>query len=106
MVEKVNLLEDSLPAVTRHLVNDLGSILDLSVDVDTRLHDGIGPLAKHLPSQPVELLEGVGGKRGGAGGLLLLPATSLGRLLASSDGRGAVILLSCEEEKNDLCCVY
>ena len=100
MVEKVNLLEDSRPAVTRHLVNDLDSVLDLSVDVDTRLHDGIGPLAQDLPSQPVELLESVGGQRGRAGGLLLLPPASLGRLLASSDGSSAVILLSC---KNGRC---
>ena len=96
MVEKVNLLEDSRPAVTRHLVNDLDSVLDLSVDVDARLYDGIGPLAQHLPSQPVELLESVGGQRGRAGGLLLLPAASLGRLLASSDGSSTVILLSCK----------
>ena len=96
MVEKVDLFEDSRPAVTRHLVNDLDSVLDLCVDVDTGLHDGIGPLTQHLPSQPVELLEGVGGQRGRAGGLLLLPATSLGRLLASSDGSSTVILLSCK----------
>ena len=94
MVKKVNLLEDSRPAVARHLVDDLDSVLDLSVDVDTGLHDGIGALSKNLPSQPVELLEGVGGQRGRAGGLLLLPAASLGRLLASSDGSSAVILLS------------
>ena len=94
MVKKVNLLEDSRPAVARHLVNDLDSVLDFSVDVDTGLHDGVGALAKHLPSQPVELLEGVGGQRGRAGGLLLLPAASLGRLLASSDGSSAVILLN------------
>ena len=106
MVKKVNLFEDPCPAVTRHLVNDLDSVLNLSVDVDAGLHDGVGALSQHLPSQPVELLEGVGGERGGAGGLLLLPTTSLGGLLASSDGRGAVILLSCEEEKNDLCCIY
>ena len=96
MVEKVNLLEDSRPAVTRHLVNDLDSVLDLGVDVDTGLHDGIGPLAQHLPSQPVELLESVGGQRGRAGGLLLLPAASLRRFLASSDGSSAVIFLSCK----------
>ena len=89
MVEKVDLLEDSRPAVTRHLVNDLDSVLDLGVDVDTRLHDGIGPLAQHLPSQPIKLLEGVRSQRGRAGGLLL-PAASLGCLLASS----VVILLS------------
>ena len=106
MMKEVNFLEDPRPAVPRHLVNDLDRILHIGVDVDAGLHDGVGALSQHLPSQPVELLEGVGGERGGAGGLLLLPAASLGRLLASSDGRSAVILLSCEKEKNDLCCVY
>ena len=71
MVKKVDLFEDSCPAVARHLVNDLDSVLNLGVDVDTGLHDSVGALSQHLPSQPVELLEGVGGERGGARGLLL-----------------------------------
>ena len=50
MVEEVNLLEDSCPAVAGHLVNDLDRILHLRVDVDTRLYRGICPLTKNLPS--------------------------------------------------------
>ena len=89
MVKKVDLFEDSCPAVARHLVNDLDSVLNLGVDVDTGLHDSVGALAQHLPSQPIKLLEGVRSQRGRAGSLLL-PAASLGCLLASS----VVILLS------------
>jgi hypothetical protein len=49
MVEEVNLLEDPGPAMARHLVNDLDRVLNLCVDVDTRLHRGISTLAKNLP---------------------------------------------------------
>ena len=81
MMKEVNFLEDPRPAVPRHLVNDLDRILHIGVDVDAGLHDGVGALSQHLPSQPVELLEGVGGERGGARGLLLpLPSVDGGLL--------------------------
>ena len=41
--------------------------LCLGVDVDAGLDDGVGALAEHLASQPVQLLEGVLGQGGGAG---------------------------------------
>ena len=58
-MKQIDLLEDPGPAVCGHLVDDLDGVLHLSVDVDAGLHDGVGALAKHLPSQPVELLESV-----------------------------------------------
>ena len=42
--------------------------LCLGIDVDAGLDDGVGALAEHFASQPVQLLEGVGGQGGGAGG--------------------------------------
>ena len=107
MVEQVNLLEHPAPAVGGHsLVYDLHSVLHLgqkiwllsltvhvyikwiisvylSVDVDTGLDTGVGPLTQHLASQPVQLLEGVGGQGGGAGCLLLLSASGFRLFLAS-----------------------
>lgn len=68
--------------------------LCLGVDVDAGLDDGVGALAEHLASQPVQLLEGVGGQGGGAGGLLLLPPAGLGGLLAGGDRRDPVILVT------------
>ena len=91
MVEQVNLLEDPAPAVGGHLVDDLDGVLHLGVDVDAGLDTGVRALAQYLARQPVQLLEGVGGQRGRAGRLLLLPAPGLGLLLASCDCRGALV---------------
>ena len=92
MVEQVNLLEDPAPAVGGHgLVDDLDCVLHLGVDVDAGLHRGVRALAQHLARQPVQLLEGVGGQRGRARRLLLLPAPGLGLFLASCDCRGALV---------------
>ena len=85
MVEQVNLLEDPAPAVGGHLVDDLDCVLHLSVDVDAGLHRGVGALAQHLPGQPVQLRERVGGQRGRARGLLLLPTPRLGLFFTSCD---------------------
>ena len=50
-MEQVNFLEDSGPAVSGHsLVNDLDSVLYLSVDVNTGLDWRVGSLTQHLPS--------------------------------------------------------
>lgn len=83
MMEQIDLLEDPCPAVRRHLLNDLDGIFNLGVDVDAGLDTGIGPLAQHLPCQPVQLLERVGGQRGRAGCLLLLPAPGFGLFFTS-----------------------
>ena len=92
MVEQVDLLEAPAPAVGGHgLVDDLDCVLHLGVDVDAGLHRGVRALAQHLARQPVQLLEGVGGQRGRARRLLLLPAPGLGLFLASCDCRGALV---------------
>ena len=56
MVEGVDLLEDPAPAVSGHLVDDLGSVLGLGVDVEAGLHAGVGALPQHLSSQAIQLL--------------------------------------------------
>ena len=86
VMEEINLLEDAGPAVGGHLVNDLDGVLHLRVDVDAGLDRSVGPLAQHLPSQAVQLVECVGGQRGGAGRLLLLLPPRLGFLLPSCQG--------------------
>ena len=87
MMEQVDFLENSRPAVSGDiLVDDLDGILHVSVHVDAGLDGGVGPLAQHLPGQPVQLLECVGGQRRGAGGLLLLSPPCLGLFLASCNG--------------------
>ena len=85
MMEQVNLLEDPGPAVGGHLVYDLDGVLGVGVDVDAGLDRGVGPLAQHLPGQPVQLRERVGGQRGRARGLLLLPTPRLGLFFTSRD---------------------
>lgn len=75
MMEQIDLLEDPGPAVCGHLLDDLDGVLHLGVDVDAGLDTGVGALAQHLARQPVQLLERVGGQRGRAGCLLLLPAS-------------------------------
>ena len=87
MVEQINLPEDPGPAVGGHLLDDLDCVLHLSVDVDTGLDTGVGPLTQDLACQPVQLLEGVGGQGCGAGRPLLLPPHLLGGLLGSLNGR-------------------
>ena len=74
MMEQVNLLEDPGPAVCGHLVDDLDGVLHVGVDVDAGLDRGVGPLAQHLPGQPVQLLECVRGQGRGARRPLLLPS--------------------------------
>ena len=86
MMEQVNLLEDPRPAVGGHLVDDLDGVLGVGVDVDAGLDRGVRPLAQHLPGQPVQLLECVGGQRGRAGRLLLLPSPCLGLFFTSCNG--------------------
>ena len=80
MMEQVNLLENPSSAVRGDLVDDLDGILHVSVHVDAGLDGGVGPLAQHLPGQPVQLLECVGSQGRGAGRPLLLPSRLLGGL--------------------------
>ena len=81
MMEQVDFLENSRPAVSGDiLVDDLDGILHVGVHVDAGLDGGVGPLAQHLPRQPVQLLECVGGQGRGAGRPLLLPSRLLGGL--------------------------
>ena len=57
MMEGVDLLKNPGPAVAWDLVDDLDSVLDLCVDVDTALYAGVSALAQHLSGQTVQLLE-------------------------------------------------
>ena len=117
VMEKVNLLKHPAPAVGGHsLVDDLHRVLHLSkkpvthctlvhslsaphlgVDVDAGLDTGVGPLAQHLPCQPVQLLERVGGQRGRAGCLLLLPAPGFGLFFTSCYCWCPFIFFDCKE---------
>ena len=45
MMKEIDLLEDSGPAVRRHLVDDLHGVFHLRVDVDAGLDRGVGALA-------------------------------------------------------------
>ena len=56
MVKGVDLLEDPGPTVSRHLLDDLDSVLHVGVDVDTRLDAGVSSFSQHLPRQFVKLL--------------------------------------------------
>ena len=92
MMEQINFFEDPRPAVSGNiLVDDLDGVLGVGVDVDAGLDRGVGALAQHLPGQPVQLRERVGGQRGRARRLLFLAAPGLGLLLASCDCRGALV---------------
>ncbi len=57
MMEGVDLLEDTAPAVSGHLVDNLDGVLGLRVDVDAGLHAGVRALPQHLARQPVQLLK-------------------------------------------------
>ena len=75
MMEQINFLENPRPAVSGNvLVDDLDGVLHVGVDVDAGLDRGVGPLAQHLPGQPVQLLECVRGQGRGARRPLLLPS--------------------------------
>ena len=95
VMEEINLLEDPGPAVGGHLVNDLDGVLHVRVDVDAGLDRSVGPLAQHLPSQAVQLVECVGGQGGGAGGLLLLSPSSLRLFLPGCDCYGPFKFFCC-----------
>ena len=56
MMKGVDLLEDPSPTVSRHLLDDLDSVLNVGVDVDTGLDAGVGSFSQHLPRQFVKLL--------------------------------------------------
>lgn len=54
VVESLHLTEHSRPRMTRNLLDDFHSVLEIRVDVDARLHRGVGTLAQYFASQLVQ----------------------------------------------------
>lgn len=63
VVERLHLAEHSRPRVARNLLDDLHRVLEIRVDVHTRLHRGVGTLAQNLTSQLVQFCGKTGRRR-------------------------------------------
>lgn len=54
VVKSLHLTEYSSPRMARNLLDDLHRVLEIRIDVDARLHRGVGTLAQYLTSQLVQ----------------------------------------------------
>lgn len=57
VMECLHFAEHARPRMARNLLDDLHRVLEIRVDVDARLHRGIGTLAQYLTRQLVQFCE-------------------------------------------------